>query len=103
MGHDLELKIDSDTNRRLSTLDADVARRINDLKVSVDEKVDTTAARLSSQVDSIGSRVSDVEPRVKAVELSATRANNALAELKTRVTLDSNELRSGVEQGMKEL
>lgn len=99
----LQQKLSADVSTQVSSLDAQVERRLMELQGRVDSKMQGSFEQLSTQLGDVETRVSAAEPRLDSTERSAQRANNAIEEMKVRVTLDSQDLRSGVEQGMKEL
>lgn len=64
----------------------------------------TSIATMSSQLEAMNSRVkTEMEPKLAEAALAANRANNSVAELKTRVTLDSEELKTGFQKGLQDL
>jgi hypothetical protein len=100
----LRQKVDVDVSAKLTDLDADVNRRLTDLKGLVEDKVQTSIATMSSQLEEMKSRVqTDMEPKLAEAALAANRANNSVAELKTRVQLDSEELTTGFRKGLSDL
>ena len=101
---DANKTLGSDLQALHQKVDVDVSTQLTAMQNLVDEKMQTSIKTMSSQLDSLESRLkTELEPKLAEAALVAGRANNSVAELKTRIQLDSEELKTGFQKGMQDL
>jgi hypothetical protein len=94
----------SDLQALRQKVDVDLSTQLSTMQSLVDEKMQTSITKMSSQLAALESRLkTELEPKLAEAALVASRANNSVAELKTRVQLDSEELKTGFQKGMQDL
>jgi len=85
-------------------VEVDVGTQIANVLSLVEDKVQTSIDTMSRQLDSMNSRVQkEMEPRLAEAGAAAQRANTSVEALKTRVQLDSEELKTGFSKGLSDL
>ena len=76
----------------------------HDLETFLVDRSSVAGSIASRQLDSMNSRVQkEMEPRLAEAGAAAQRANTSVEALKTRVQLDSEELKTGFSKGLSDL